>query len=59
MKIVKKVTEGCVVQSFNAETGDLVSQEFMAGTEVEFENEKGLDEAFLETLYHPFDMVQP
>jgi hypothetical protein len=59
MKIVKKITEGCVIQSFDVKTGNLVEQEFVAGDEVDFEDCNRVSEETLESLYHPFDMKQP
>ena len=73
--IIKKITFGFVVQTFDTELskpqlysmgsiGRCISQEFVAGDQVEYE---GLDGSVIEgdafdpmTLsYHPFNMEQP
>lgn len=56
--IINKVTIGFVVQSFDTDTQSWVSQEFVAGDEVSYEDELGgpADEV---GPYLPFDMVQP
>jgi len=60
MQIVsrKKITVGFVIQTYD-DCGDCVSQEFIAGDQVDWENEKG---GFIPTPVHnyqSFDMVQP
>ena len=56
--IVKKITTGFVIQTFDTEKKEFIHQEFIAGDIVEFEDEQGKTvEPFLE--YLPFDMVQP
>ena len=56
--IVKKVTTGFVIQEFDTETRQFVSQEFVAGEQVDFEDEFGdTVEPFSE--YLAFDMVPP
>jgi len=58
--MIRKVTMGFVVQSFN-DDGSFVSQDFIAGDEVEYETHNGdvFDESVLsEELYHPFNMEQ-
>ena len=64
--IISKITPGYVVQKFNTETGQYFSQEFIAGSEVDYENELGdpvdsdvMVEADGTEPYLPFDMVQP
>ena len=63
--IVRKVTTGFVIQEFDSETGRCVSQEFVAGEQVEWEDRQGnciSDEEFgidLDGLYHPLEMKQP
>lgn len=52
-----KFTEGYVRQEFNAD-GFLVSQEFVACGESEIESDEPLNVPE-ESLYHPFDMIQP
>jgi hypothetical protein len=63
--IVRKVTAGFVVQEFDSETGRCISQEFVAGDQVEWEDRQanaisdgdfGID---LEGLYCPLEMKQP
>lgn len=58
--IVKKITTGFVIQYFETETQKFLSQEFIAGDEVEVEDLEGnsLDEDEV-SEYLPFDMVQP
>ena len=55
--IKSKITSGFVIQNFNTETKEFVSQEFFAG-ECDFENENGGPTTAFEE-YLPFDMVQP
>jgi hypothetical protein len=56
--IVNKVTTGFVVQKFDTDTRAFVSQEFVAGDQVDFEYQDGeAVESF--DNYLPFDMVQP
>lgn len=63
--IVRKITTGFVVQEFDAETGRCVSQEFIAGDQVDWEDRQGntiSDGDFgidLEGLYYPLEMKQP
>ena len=58
--MIKKITTGFVVQDFDE--GECTGQEFVAGDQVDYENEKGESvvapggEGF---EYQPFDMVQP
>jgi len=55
--IIKKIVYGYVVQTFEGD--DCVEQEFIAGDQVEWEDENGeqLDLDF--TPYHPMEMKQP
>lgn len=53
----KKITHGFVVQNFD-NSGNFISQEFVAGDIVEFENEQGEPIEEKEELYFPFDMKQ-
>ena len=56
--IVNKITTGYVIQKFDTETNKFISQEFIAGDEVDFEDEQGnAVDCFDE--YLPFDMEQP
>jgi hypothetical protein len=63
MSIVQKFTTGFVVQDFDTETGKCVSQGFIAGDEVEWEDNSGdtgmvIDEPS-NAEYHSFHMLQP
>ena len=51
--LLKKVTTGFVVQTFDTEKQKFVSQEFVAGDQCDYENEDGVED------YLPYDMVQP
>lgn len=56
--IVNKITTGFVIQKFDTETNKFISQEFVSGDEVDFEDEQGnYVDSFDE--YLPFDMEQP
>lgn len=56
--IVKKITTGFVIQSFDTNTRKYTGQEFIAGDQVDYETETGVPvESFSE--YLAFDMVQP
>ena len=56
--IVNKITTGFVIQKFDTETRQFVSQEFIAGDQVDDEDEYGEPvESFDE--YLPFEMKQP
>jgi len=62
--MINKITTGFVVQEFDEVTKKCVSQEFVAGDEVEWEALDGMpidDELVnVETLpYQPFNMMQP
>lgn len=63
--ILRKVTMGFVVQEFDAATGRCLSQEFVVGEQVDWEDRGGHpigDGDFgidLEGLYHPIEMKQP
>ena len=59
-RMIHKITSGFVVQKF--ENNKFVSQEFIAGDQVEYETPNGeqVEEEEVENLpYQPFDMVQP
>ena len=56
--LLKKVTIGFVVQTFNMETGKFVSQDFVAGDQVSWETDLG-EPAEDRSEYLNFDMVQP
>lgn len=70
--LINKITPGYVIQVFNTETGQYVSQEFRAGDEVDYESTDGqtpIEDGFMESVnfgpyakaepYLPFDMLQP
>lgn len=66
--LLKKITQGFVVQVFDTEKGRWTSQEFVAGDQTEYEAEDGEPMdclKFTELVgggdepYLPFDMVQP
>lgn len=63
--IVRKITTGFAVQEFDAETGRCISQEFVAGDQVSWEDRNGnaiSEDGFgidLEGLYFPLEMKQP
>lgn len=55
----KKITVGFVVQTFD-ETGQPVSQEFVAGDQVDYETLTGEPiDAPANEVYLPFEMAQP
>lgn len=61
--LFKKITEGCVIQTFN-DAGECIAQEFQASGEVEYETGDGdpinsMDMPLGGREYQPFDMVQP
>lgn len=39
--IIKKITVGFVIQTYDTSLGKFMSQEFVAGDQVDFENESG------------------
>lgn len=64
--IIKKITTGFVIQSFDTELGEYTHQEFFAGDDVDYEDEDGnqansmmLESADGSEPYLPFEMVQP
>ena len=55
----KKITVGFVIQNYN-EAGICISQEFIAGDQVDYEDANGNPtDAPENEVYQPFDMVQP
>jgi len=56
--LIKKITHGFVTQVFDTKLKRFVSQEFTAGDDVAYENEKG-DAVDSVDDYLPFHMVQP
>ncbi len=61
MALIKKITTGFVVQVFDTEKNRFVSQEFVAGDQVDVENENGepTENETLDKTYLPFEMKQP
>jgi len=57
--IIDKITVGFVVQRYDTEEDKFVSQEFIAGDEVSYEDELGVAVEVDDFPYLPFDMVQP
>ena len=62
--IIKKITVGFVIQSFDTEKGKFISQEFIALDQVDYEDEKGNIATWPPSNdegepYLDFDMVQP
>ena len=57
--IVNKITTGFVVQIFDTEKNTCIGQDFIAGDQVEIENEYGESIDGTDLPYHPFTMVQP
>lgn len=64
--VISKITTGFVIQNFDTELQAWVSQEFVAGDEVDYEvdgdpiNEADFEDRVLTgQFYLPFDMVQP
>lgn len=56
--IVKKITVGFVIQDYDTETKKFVSQEFIAGDQVDWEDEDG-NAIPEEDAYLSFEMIQP
>jgi hypothetical protein len=60
MTMVKKITVGFVIQNYDEETGICVGQEFVAGDQVDWEDE---DEEQVDqpenAIYQPYTMEQP
>jgi len=55
----KKITVGFVIQDFD-DNGNCVAQEFVAGDQVDYEDEEGNPvDVDVSKEYHPYDMVQP
>ena len=57
--IINKITTGFVIQQFDTEKQKFVSQEFIAGDEVDWETEVGQPADMDESPYLPFNMEQP
>ena len=55
---VKKITTGFVIQEYDVDAKEWISQEFVAGDQVEWEDENGEATAAV-CDYLPFNMDQP
>ena len=59
-KIIRKITTGFVIQTWDGNKNVWTAQEFIAADETNYEDEDGNTvESFDEETYLPFDMVQP
>jgi len=56
---IHKVTVGFTSQVFDKKTGECISQEFIAGDQVNYEDEYGEPIEGDNNLYFPLEMVQP
>lgn len=56
---IQKITYGFVVQTFDTETQKFTSQEFIAGDQVEWEDENGDPVEDQPDSYLEFEMIQP
>jgi hypothetical protein len=56
--IVKKITTGFVVQTYDTDLECCINQEFVAGDQVDWEDEYGESIDEVDLPYQPFDMVQ-
>lgn len=61
--LFKKITLGFVIQTFD-QLGECIAQEFVAGSQVDYETEDGdginvMNMPLGGREYQPFDMVQP
>ncbi len=64
--LINKITTGFVIQEFDTDKGKYVSQQFVAGNPVEYEDKSGnpVDSSLMQSEdgtepYLPFDMQQP
>ncbi len=57
----RKTTVGFVVQVYDTKTGRCIEQDFIAGDQVDYEDEHGEPIEWQEQpeAYQPFDMIQP
>ena len=55
----RKITSGFVFQEYCTESRQWISQEFVAGDDVQWEDENGEYIDSLQTSYLPFVMIQP
>jgi hypothetical protein len=59
MAFIKKITCGFVIQEYDTEKKQFVSQQFFAGDQVDFEDDDGNPVDGDEVPYLSFDMVPP
>jgi hypothetical protein len=63
MATIQKITTGFVVQDFDEDTGKCIEQSFIAGDQVEWEDNSGdtggAIDAPSNAEYFPFEMIQP
>ncbi len=61
MRFINKITTGYVIQRYNPETQQFVSQDFIAGDDVSYEDGHGrhIKADITDVPYLPFDMVDP
>lgn len=62
-KEIRKITEGCVIQRWDKETGKFIGQEFVAGDLTGYEDEhgnaiEGDEDEMIEPEYRTYEMVQ-
>lgn len=57
--LIKKITTGYVIQTFDTELARFVKQEFVASDTVEWEDENGKPMGHIEGVCNSFEMVQP
>jgi hypothetical protein len=70
--LINKITTGFVIQTFDTEKRQYISQNFVAGDQVDYESTDGqtpIEDGFMESVnfgpdaekepYLPFDMLQP
>ena len=55
---IRKITTGFVIQRWDKKTGKFLGQEFVAGDEVDYEDEFGKSIDDEEPEYREFEMVQ-
>lgn len=58
-----KITTGFVIQTYDTDKKEWISQEFIAGDQVDYEDEEGIPldntDSVICSQYLSFDMVQP
>ena len=58
MSEIRKITDGYVIQRWDKNTGKFLGQEFIAGTNPEYEDEQGNNIDEIEPEYVPYEMEQ-